>query len=490
MKLFNKYKLIGIVVFLVFFSSCERDFDDINIDPNSPVAVPPENLLTNALFNLTYSYWDRDLNFEFGELMVQHMAQNEYTEEQNYSFAQANFDFRWGNLYAGWDVTSAPQGGMYDLIAARHLIEIDETIPADIKANKLAIIDIFLSFSFQMVTDLWGNVPYSQAFKPSEYPAPTYDSQADIYAGMITTVTDAVNAINVSADGFTSGDILFDGNMAAWKNFGNALLLRMGMRISEANSTLAQSTVSAALGASLPSGDVMFVFDGANQDLANPFYQDRIISTRDDFRISEILVNQMKANNDPRLVRYADPAPGGTDIIGMPYGLNDGGAFALKNSTSDIHESIENDPTAPAYLISIAEIEFFRAEAIARGWVTGSAQDAYNAAITASMNQWGVDPADIATYLAEPGVAYNTSSLATELESIAEQKWVALYTNGVEAYAEWRRLDFPVLSPGSGAFESSIPLRMLYPVTEDGTNGESLAAAGDNTLFVAVWWDK
>ncbi len=490
MKLLNKYKLIGAVAFLVLFSSCERDFDELNTDPNSPISVPPENLLTNALFNLTYSYWDRDLNFEFGELMVQHMAQNEYTEEQNYNFAQANFDFRWGNLYAGWDVTSAPQGGMYDLVAARQLIEEDETIPADIKANKLAVIDIFRSFSFQMVTDLWGNVPYSQAFQPSEYPAPAYDNQADIYAGMISTVTVAVNSIDVSADGFASGDILFDGNMADWRNFGNALLLRMGMRISEANSTLAQSTVSTALGASLPSSDVMFIFDGANQDLANPFYQDRVISTRDDFRISEILVNQMLSNNDPRLAMYASPAPGGTDIIGMPYGLNDGGAFALKNGTSDIHENIENNPTAPAYLISIAEIEFFRAEAIARGWVSGSAQAAYESAITASMNQWGVDVAAAAAYLTEPDVAYDATSLATELESIAEQKWVALYTNGVEAYAEWRRLDFPTLAPGSGAFESSIPLRMLYPVTEDGTNGGNLDAAGPNTLSTAVWWDK
>lgn len=478
----NIYKLFGALALIMAIASCEKDFDELNTDPNSPVSVPPENLVTNVMYGVSDNYWGRGYNFEFGELMVQHMAQNEYTSDQNYIFSTSDFDGRWGALYSG-------SGGLYDLALAKQMIEANETMPAAQKANQLAVIDIFYSFGFQMITDLWGDVPYSQAFQPSEFPFPTYDSQAEIYSNMISKVSAAVGAINTAENGFVSGDILFGGDMAAWRDFGNALLLRMGMRISEANASLAQSTVSSALSASLPSTDIMFLFSD-NQALANPFYRDTEVGARDDFRISEILANTMGANNDPRLTFYADPAPGNTVIIGMPFGLDDAGAFALKNSTSDIHVNIEDNPTSPAYLISLAEIEFYRAEAIARGWSAGDAAAAYQAGITASMNQWGVDAIATASYLAEPGVAYDATSLATELSSIATQKWIALYTNGVEAYAEWRRLDLPVLSPGPAAFETTIPTRMLYPNSEDGRNGESLAAAGANTLSTTVWWDK
>lgn len=482
MKYINKIKYLGLAVLMLSFTACEDGFDGINTDPNSPVSVPAATLFTNGVFNLGYTYWDRDLNFEFGALMTQQLAQNEYTEEQNYNFAQADFNFRWGNLYSGQNVV-APTGGMYDLAAARALVEADENLTDAQRANQLAAIDIFMSFSFQMVTDMWGNVPYSQAFQPSEFPFPVYDSQADIYTGMISTVTSAVASINTSADGFTTGDILFAGNMASWEAFGNALLIRMGMRLADANPTAAAAAVSAGFAGNLPTSDVMLVFDGANQDLANPFYQDRVISTRDDFRISELMVTTLNAQADPRLDMFAMPAPGGTAIVGMPYGLNDGGAFNLKNSTSDIHEDIEFDASAPAYLISLSEIEFFRAEAIARGFMTGDDAAAFEAAIDASLTRWGVPTAGFAA-----GITYGTT-LAEKLQAIGEQKWIALYTNGVEAYAEWRRLDYPALSPGASATQSNIPTRMLYPVTEDGTNGDNLSAAGTNDQATKLYWD-
>lgn len=490
MNILNRIKNIWIIAMAFFVFGCEEGFDDINIDPNSPVSVPASTLLTNGIFNVTYTYWDRDCNFEFGELMVQHLAQNEYTEEQNYSFSQSDFNFRWGNLYSGQNV-SAPTGGLYDLAVARDMISLDESLSDAQRANQLAVIDIFMAFGFQMITDLWGDIPYSQAFNAGDYPFPVYDTQQSVYNGLISTVSAAVDTIDPSAKGFATGDILFDGDMSSWQNFGNAMLIRLGMRLALADEQAAVTAVSKGFSGVLPSADVSLVFD-ANQDLANPFYQDRVISSRDDFRISEILVEEMKALNDPRLTKYAEPAPGSTQIIGMPYGLSDAGAFELKNSTSDLHGDIEFNPLAPAYLISLAELEFFRAEAIARGYISGNAESAYNDAIRASLAQWGVDKAEIEAYLNEPEVAYDKASLAQELQSIAKQKWIALYTNGVEAYAEWRRLDYPQLNVGTGAFESSIPLRMLYPTTEDGTNGENMAVAnnGSNTLSSAVWWDK
>ncbi|MEP5366076.1 MAG: SusD/RagB family nutrient-binding outer membrane lipoprotein [Reichenbachiella sp.] len=479
MKITNKLKYIGLAMLTLFVSACDNGFDEINTDPNSPVAVPASTLVTNGIFNVGYTYWDRDLNFEFGELMVQHMAQNEYTEEQRYSFATSDFNFRWGNLYSGQNV-AAPTGGLYDLAAARNLVLENVNLSDAQRANQLAVIDIYMSFGYQMITDMWGDIPYSQAFQPSEYPFPAYDAQSDVYAGMISAVTDAVNSINTSETGFTSGDILFGGDMAQWEAFGNALLIRMGMRVGNS------AAVAAGFGGTLPTSDMMLVFS-ESQDVSNPFYQDKVVSSRDDFRISAELVAAMNAQSDPRLTAYAMPAPGTDVIVGMPYGLSDGDAFTLKNSTSDIHTNIEDDPTAPAYLFTMAELEFFRAEAIVRGYITGNDAAAFAAAIDHSVAQWGVS---------SPGygasIAYGSTN-AEKLDAIALQKWIALYTNGVEAYAEWRRLDHPALTPSANAVSgvTGIPTRMLYPNTEDGTNGENLAAAngGSNSLNDRVGWD-
>lgn len=484
MKVINKLRYIGIAALALFATACENGFDEINTDPNSPITVPPSTLLTNGVFNVGYTYWDRDLSFEFGELMVQHMAQNEYTNEQRYDFNQSDFNFRWGNMYSGQNTVS-PTGGLYDLAAARALVEADEILSAEQKANQLAVIDIFMSFGFQTITDMWGDIPYSQAFQPGEYPFPAYDAQSDIYTNLISTVTSAVASIDPAEDGFTTGDILFAGDMAKWQTFGNALLIRMGMRLSEANPTLAASTVDAAFKATLPTEDVMLVF-GANQDVANPYYQDKVISVRDDFRISAELVAAMDAQSDPRLEMYAMPAPGANGIVGMPYGLLDGAAFTLKNTTSDIHTNIEDDATAPAYLFTMAELEFFRAEAIARGFTPGDDAIAFRDAIDYSVAQWGASSPGFGS-----SIAYGTD-LASKLQAIGTQKWIALYTNGVEAYAEWRRLDVPALTPSAEGEVSSIPTRMMYPTTEDGTNGESLAAAngGSNSITDKVWWDQ
>lgn len=478
MKIINKLKYIGLAMLTLFVSACDDGFDEINTDPNSPVAVPASTLLTNGIFNVTYTYWDRDLNFEFGELMVQHMAQNEYTEEQRYSFATSDFNFRWGNLYSGQNVV-APTGGLYDLAVARTLVEENVNLSDAQRANQLAVIDIYMSFGFQMITDMWGDVPYSQAFQPAEFPFPVYDAQSDIYTGMISAVSNAVSSINTSETGFTSGDIIFGGDMAAWKAFGNALLIRMGMRVGNGNA------VSAGFGGTLPTSDIMLTFD-SNQDVANPFYQDKVVSSRDDFRISEELVLAMEAQADPRLTAYAMPAPGSDEIIGMPYGLSDGDAFTLKNSTSDIHTNIEDDPTAPAYLFTMAELEFFRAEAIVKGYISGDDAAAFASAIDHSLAQWGVSSAGYGA-----SIAYGANQSQKEA-AIGLQKWIALYTNGVEAYAEWRRLDSPVLTPSANAATgiTAIPTRMLYPNTEDGTNGENLENAGSNTLLDKVGWDN
>ncbi len=474
-------KKAAFITLLSIFTAC-GDFGDMNLNPNEPTNVPAEGLVTNTMFSLSNRYWDRPVNFEMAMLFVQHFAQAEYTEEQRYIFNNSNFNGIWAGFYAV---------DLADIIAARSIIESDEEMPANIKTNQLAVLDIIETFAFHTVTDLWGDVPYSEALNPDEFFQPAYDAQSDIYPAMISKVSNAVQDINTGAPGFSStGDLIYYGDMSGWQKFGNALLLRLGMRIADANPTLAATTVSAALSGNIIgsiSEEASLVFSQI-QDLANPFWRDTspVGGSRDDFRVSDELLGMMEDMGDPRVPMFADPTATG-DYVGLPYGMGDGDSFAMKNSTSRYASSIRQ-PTAPAYLIRYSEVKFLEAEAIERGFVSsGNAEQAFNAAVTASMNEWGItDATAISDYLAA-----NPYDGANWDQSIGEQLWIALYTNGMEAWSTWRRLDYPELQPASAAVERNyVPVRGLYPTTEEATNSDNLLAVPYvNEMNSKVWWD-
>jgi hypothetical protein len=154
------------------------------------------------------------------------------------------------------------------------------------------------------------------------------------------------------------------------------------------------------------------------------------------------------------------------------------------------------DPAFEGLLLDYSEVEFLLAEAVERGFITGSAADHYNKAVTASITYWGGTAAEAAAYLAQPKVAYTTAG-ATWKEKIGFQKWLALYNRGWESWVEWRRLDYPRLSPPSGGNVPAglaIPVRMIYPIIEQTLNGANREAAagaiGGDLATTKLWWDK
>lgn len=474
-------KTFALIILMNVFTAC-GDFGDMNVDPNQPSDVPAEGLVTNAMFTLPDRYWGRAFNFEMAMLFVQHFAQAEYTEEQRYVFDNSAFNGMWSGFYAS---------ELANLIAARQLIEVDEDIPPAIKTNQLAVLDIMESFAFMTATDLWGDIPYSEALLPDEILQPKYDAQSSIYAGLISKVQGAVAAISTSNGGFSAGgDIIYYGDMEGWQKFGNALLLRMGMRLADVDEATARSVVSGALNGPIIDGiesEASLVYLD-NQDLANPFWYDASPAggSRDDFRITDELLSTMEDMGDPRIPMFADSTATG-QYVGLPYGLGDGDSFALKKTTSRFNVSIR-ESTSPAYLLRYSEVKFLEAEAIQRGFAnTGNtAAASYEAGIRASMAEWGItDATAIDTYVAD-----NAYDAANWKESIGMQMWVSLYTNGMEAWSTWRRLDYPNLVPAPAAVSRDyIPVRGLYPTTEESTNSENLFAAPTNEMNVKVWWD-
>ena len=230
--------------------------------------------------------------------------------------------------------------------------------------------------------------------------------------------------------------------------------------------------------------NALFVFS-EDPNLANPLYIDATLNNRDDFAVSEVLVNSLKDMGDPRLDIFADTTNSG-DIVGMPYGLTDGEAFDLKSTTSRPSELVRTN-TFPYVLMDYAEVAFLKAEAVERGFTSGDAAAMYAEGVTASMNYWGIeDQAAIDDYIAAN--PYNDSNWK---ESLGWQKWIAFYMNGPQAWAEWRRLDYPELEVPEAATNPVIPVRLPYPISEQTRNNSSLqkVTSNPNDLSTPLWWD-
>lgn len=469
-------KQIFLMLFaLITVASCS-EFDDLNVDPNSATQVSPSALLSRAQYSLFNRVHGTNLNADLGMLMVQYWAQNEYTEDSRYAFETTFFNTSWEVFYT--EV-------LKELQISKAIIE-NEDISDAIKANQKGIVDVMSVYAYMVLTDGFGDIPYTQALN-DEHPLPAYDSQETVYNGMLSTLSAAASAFSESAPSFASGDLIYNGDVRKWRKFTNSLILRLAMRIVDVDQTTAAQYITTASSNLIASNadDALFVFDSA-PDRSNPLWQNVVQSSRDDYCVSTFLVDALNSRNDPRLAKFAkESAVGG--IVGMPYGLTDNEATLLKPTTSRPNDNVRA-ATSPSVILSHAEVKFLLAEAYQRGILSGNAADAYNDGIEASMNYWGIsDSAAISAY-----VAAQTYDAANWKQSIGWQKWIALYMSGYEAWAEWRRLDHPQLPVPAAAETATIPTRLPYPNSEISNNSTQLNAVSTSPeIFTTkLWWDR
>lgn len=468
----QKAMLAVLTAGMLGLGSCDKGFDEMNIDPNRPTEVPAQNLLTQAQLSLNDLFWGIAVNAEFSMLMVQHFAQNEYAEESRYNLTGSNFNGIWNTAYAE---------GMNDLKVAADLVREDETLTEDVRANRLAILEITQVWAFHNLTDIFGAIPYSEAF--GEDPTPAYDSQEAIYNGLLARLDEAVAMIKVDAGSFPSGENIYNGDMAQWKLLANTLKLRIAMRMSDVAPGVAGPAVQAAYSAGVilsHENAATYNFD-PQAALANPFYFNKVIRNRDDYSVAKTLLVSMDTLNDPRIPAYAKPNVDG-EYEGMPYGVSDAAATDFSKTSSRPSDAIRQQQSE-AIIAGPVEVYFLLAEAVEKGFIAGDAATFYNLALESSMEQWGVSGNDY--------IAAHPYDAANWKEVIGRQKWVALYTQGLQAWSEWRRFDFPALPfPDAANPEvSSIPVRAFYPSDEEGVNNESLKAADPNELSAKLWWD-
>ena len=479
-------KIIGLLtISSLLFVSCETvDFGDENLNPNAISKANTGALITGAMRNIPGIV----SNVDSGVLYAQHVSEITYNDESCYETIQWNFD----GFYTG------PLMDLQTVINLNNSENAAEYSSSGSVGMQKGVAHLLKVYMMHVMTDRWGAIPYSEALQGVDNLKPVFDDQSAVYAGMLAEIDAALSFLD---GGGLSGDFMFNGDAAKWRQFGNTMKMVMALRMADVDPGTAQAKFKEAIaGGVLGSNadNIHYPYTTAD-DNDNP-WQDRFQS-REDFAVSDVMVDHLFANSDPRLAKYAAPVVsatgdtskidyveyGGNTYAGMPYGVLNPGI--LQTRVSFLPSSIIYDGTnAGGMLYSYAQVCFSYSEAHLRGWtgLPGSAQLWYEYGIAASHAQWGVSTAD--------AVAYLGTIAPVSMETMATEKWVALYMQGHEAWSEWRRLDYPMLTPAADALTGTgIPMRYGYGATTASANkanhDAAVAKISGYSQDSKVWWD-
>ncbi|MEO7647933.1 MAG: SusD/RagB family nutrient-binding outer membrane lipoprotein [Gemmatimonadaceae bacterium] len=500
---YRSFRLAGLGAVLVLgVAACDADkLTRVNEDPNNPTSAPPQAVFTYAT-RIAMQRWfgSNPTNLRGPVLTAQHLAQVQYPDEDQY-------------LRLSGEVTD----GSFIFTYAQELKNFQAVInvgKADTKPLLWGPAQVMRSLIFGYVTDVWGDVPYSQALKGDAAEAtiqPAYDAQKDIYTGLFRDLGEAVTAIAGAPAGsqtLGAADPIYAGNSLRWQRLANSLRARHAMRLANVDPTTARAELNAAIGAA--GGLMQSNADNAQMNWPGDGVYDNPWAvnnrTRDDHRLSDRLMNEMLPVNDPRVPVYAQPTlASSTTYAGMPNALTAsvaGGYSLISSRPGRVFYSTPRfcagctgltGARFPSFILTYAEVSFILAEAAERGWI-GSAAAYYQQGVRASMAQWGVtNTAAIDAYLAQSSIAYAVGTPG--LRQIALQKWIALYSDGVSAWAEWRRTCIPAtVKPGPAAVISTVPRRYQYSSREKSVNTANLDAAiarqGPDNFTTRMYWDK
>lgn len=472
MKRAAALRALVVALSVTVVGGCDQGLTEINRNPNSPDLATADQLFPNAVTASVTRIFGSGLHMGMTALWAQHYAQHRYTGTDLYDVSDGTISTHWSSFYMG------PQQDFQEVI------EKGEEAG---RANVVAMGRIMQNWTFHVMTDLWGDIGYSEALRgrdPSAGNLPALDPQQEVYDGILAVLKSAQAQLDPGQFGMGNADLIYKSDAALWQKFANSLRLRVAMRLSEVDAARAQSEFNDALAAGVFTGNadnatLTYVDDEVN---VHPIYAYE--RSRDDHSISATMVDTLKSLADPRLPIYAQ-----LNGLGEYNGTPNGDEFDPPLATVSRIGTYFSKPNATAVLMGYSEVLFLQAEAAERGWTAGDAATLYAQAITASMEELGIAENTIVAYLAQPTVAY------AGLSSIGLQKWIALYGNGVEAYAELRRTGYPELRPGPDALnDGRMPVRLPYPLSEERRNGDNVSAAkarqGGAGLNAPLWWNK
>ena len=468
--------IFTLAVGLVLFMGCDKDFEEINNNPNDPIAVPSGLLTADVVFNAGNTLYSTFVGGDMGSCWAQHWGKVQYNDEERYQPRGSVIEVTvWKTIYE--DVISDAKT-MQNLAVAEG------------NENMQGVALVMQAYGYSLLTDVFGSIPFSEAIRADEgIFSPKYDTQEEVYTGILAMLDEANSLF--SADGGTilaNSDILYGGDYSKWQKFANSLKFRSLMRISGKVNVASQLQALTSQPMFSSNSDEAKLIYLANDPSANPIFETIVFGNRAEFKVNSVMVDMMAGINDPRLPIYAAPNEDG-EIRGKPAGIENVPNDDYNYSNVSPIGSAYLQATAPGYFLSYSELQFLMAEAAHKGYISGSAETYYQNGVSASFAANGLSQADAAAYLAQGTVAYTQ---ATGLQKIAEQNWLGLFCQGIEAWTEWRRTGYPALQPAIEAVINEIPSRFTYPSIEQSVNKANYDAAvsgqGADLLTTKVWW--
>lgn len=472
-------------------SSCKK-YLDVNKNPNIAQSATTATLLPSCEMYIASTMGvDLEIN---GSIWAQYWTQSplasQYRSLDQYEPTSQTYETPWTNLYTG---------------AGENLVQLDQLAQSQNKKQYRAIAFLLKAYMFQVVTDGWGDAPFSQALQGlNDTTSPKYDVQQVIYKGILNYI-DSANALIDPSDPAAPGgdDLIYGGNMAEWQKFSNTLQLKVLLRLSGKDPNTAQTGI-AALYATGPSfigtgDDAQVNFSSASGN-KNPLFSEEVaVGSTQNLVASNTCIDSMVSNGDARVGVFYEPDGNGnyTGILQGNLSAVTTISIASYNTAGDAQDP--RSATAPVKLITSYESYFLQAEAAARGWGGGSDADLFTQGITASFQAYSSQMAAngvsadsaLAAYLANANWAqYPVSgSSSQKVRYIITQKWFSMCGNqGFEAWTEWRRTGYPdfFTISASSLIGQNFPRRFLYPFSEVTRNANF---PGLLPVTTPVWWD-
>lgn len=497
------------------FASCKKQLLETN---TNPTVITGDKYNANFLLTTTQLMYTGSSDFgtenwatEWGAIggFIQHVSSTNTAWYSGDKYLNNN-----GNFGAYFNVVYSTQ-----VQPAVELYQLTLSNPRFKNLHQVA--RIMKAMIFERITDLYGDVPYSQAglgYYNRIY-LPVYDKQQDIYADLLKEVSQAVDSLDENAD-LPTGDVFYASDPATqisrWKKFGNTLLLRMAMRLTKVDPTTAKKYVAQVAGHTMESNDDNAIVQHEignvtqNRDSWSILEQDSA-----DLKLCKTYIDTLKNNNDPRLPVMAEIfATGSTDPadqLGLPPGFIVGGsrpAYDIRKQPgypavlgmqgySRFNDNILSY-TAPNLILTYAESEFLLADAAKRWGVGGDAATHYRNGVLAAIKQLSVfDNSTISDEDAQAYLDAHPYKDATALNQINTQFWLCTVLNEYEAWSNWRRTGYPLLTPTNypnNITGGTIPRRLEYPSGQRVSNKKSYDEAvsrlqGGDKLTSRVWWD-
>ncbi|MFD1141034.1 SusD/RagB family nutrient-binding outer membrane lipoprotein [Larkinella insperata] len=524
-KLLKNHTLKIAFVSALALSSCDQGFEEMNTNPNAFTDPVISSLFSNSLIKTAGDGDNNTLyaNSKLSGCFVQYFSSLnpwQWTGDK-YLYKQ---DYNKGLFETAYSSELKETAQIIDLVKDKPEL-----------SNYLAVARIWRVYILHRVTDMYGDIPYTQAgqgYTDAIY-KPAYDTQSEIYPAMLKDLEDNALALDAAKTTFGNADFIYKGDVTKWKRFAHSLMLRLGMRLTKVDPALAQTWVKKAIAGGVMQSNADIAKLDHTGGSANNWNVDAYLLQGGEgvppsaqgkgySKLSKTFIDYLKATKDPRMPFYATLWQGNADASKLPQttapdvqkGLPSGYDYTTIKSLipnwtdnmqaeySEINIHTIASLSTPTIFQSYAEVSLLLAEAALRGWSTDDVKTRYENAVRASMESetlypggLSISPAAITAYLtANP---FAGGSFEKQMEQIHNQFWVSMFMTNVEAYANWRRTGYPKLTPTNYAGNETggtIPRRLRYPESEASLNTDAYTAAvqkqGPDLFTTRVWWDK